>query len=250
MPEISVVIITLNEEKNIERCINSVQDLADEIVVVDSLSTDRTEDVCNRYNVRFIKHAFEGYIEQKNWALEQAKYPYVLSLDADEAISETLKESILSIKGNTEYDGYQFNRLTNYCGQWIRHSGWYPDRKLRLVDRRLARWTGINPHDRLEMKPGSRIKHLKGDLLHYSYYSISQHAAQANNFSDITAMMLHKKGRRSTIFNILVNPLVKFVRDYFINMGFLDGYYGYVICKISAHATFLKYVKLRQLRRN
>lgn len=250
MPEISVIIITLNEEKNIERCIRSVVEIADEIVVVDSFSTDKTEEICGRFDVRFIKHAFEGYIEQKNRALDQATYPYVLSLDADEALSDKLRDSILQIKDNMDHDGYQFNRMTNYCGRWIKHSGWYPDKKLRLVDKRLARWTGINPHDKLEMKPGSRIQHLKGDLLHYSYYSISQHAAQANNFSDITARMLKARGKKSTIFNILCNPFLKFVRDYFINMGFLDGYYGYVICRISAHATFLKYAKLRQLRRN
>jgi len=250
MPEISVVIITLNEEKNIERCIDSVMNIADEIIVVDSFSTDQTEEICNRLEVRFIKHEFEGYIEQKNWALERATHTYVLSLDADEALSEELRESILQIKDNIKYDAYQFNRMTNYCGKWIRHSGWYPDRKLRLADKQLAQWTGINPHDKLEVKPGSSIHHLKGDLLHYSYYSISQHAAQANNFSDITARMLYSKGKKSSIFNILFNPLIKFVRDYFINLGFLDGYYGFVICKISAHATFLKYIKLRQLRRH
>lgn len=250
MPEISVVIITLNEEKNIERCIQSVMDIADEIIVIDSFSSDQTEEICNRLGVRFIKHEFEGYIEQKNWALGQATHTYVLSLDADEALSKELGASILHIKENIKYDAYQFNRMTNYCGKWIRHSGWYPDRKLRLADKRLAQWTGINPHDKLEVKPGSSIHHLKGDLLHYSYYSISQHAAQANNFSDITAHMLYSRGKRSSIFNILFNPLIKFVRDYFINMGFLDGYYGFVICKISAHATFLKYIKLRQLRRH
>jgi len=250
MPEISVVIITLNEEKNIERCIQSVMDIADEIVVVDSFSTDQTEEICNRLGVRFIKHEFEGYIEQKNWASGQASHTYVLSLDADEALSEKLRTSILHVKDNMKDDAYQFNRMTNYCGKWIRHSGWYPDRKLRLADKRLAQWTGINPHDKLEVKPGSSIHHLKGDLLHYSYYSISQHAAQANNFSDITANMLYARGKRSSIFNILFNPLIKFVRDYFINLGFLDGYYGFVICKISAYATFLKYIKLRQLRRH
>lgn len=247
MSEISVVIITLNEEKNIERCIQSIVDIADEIVVVDSFSTDKTEEICKRYDVRFIKHAFAGYIEQKNWALSQTSYVYVLSIDADEALSDQLKLSIQQIKNDFQFDGYQFNRMTNYCGKWIMHSGWYPDRKLRLVNKRLVSWTGINPHDKLEMKPGSRIHHLKGDLLHYSYYSISQHVAQANHFSDITARMLHAKGKKSFIFNILFNPCLKFVRDYFINLGFLDGYYGYVICRISAHATFLKYIKLKQL---
>jgi len=140
MPKLSVVIITLNEEKNIGRCLESVKDIADEIVIVDSFSTDRTEEICLRYNARFIKHEFVGHIEQKNWAIEQASYLHVLSLDADEELSERLKKSILEVKGNWKHDGYYFNRLTNYCGKWIRHTSWYPARKLRLWDRSKGKW--------------------------------------------------------------------------------------------------------------
>ena len=138
MVSLSAVIITYNEEKNIERCLLSLKGVVDEIVVVDSFSQDRTEAICAQYGVKFIQHAFEGHIQQKNWAITQASSPYVLSLDADEALSDELRQSILEAKNNWTAQGYFFNRLNNYCGQWIRHSGWYPDRKLRLWDARLG----------------------------------------------------------------------------------------------------------------
>ena len=135
-----VIIITLNEERNIGRCLESVNDIADEIVVVDSYSTDDTEKICKLYGVKFIQHRFDGHIEQKNWAINQAKYPHILSLDADEVLSPRLKASIKAVKENWEFDGYYFNRMTNYCGKWIRHSSWYPSRKLRLWDSRKGEW--------------------------------------------------------------------------------------------------------------
>jgi len=165
MTPISLVIITYNEERNIARCIESVGELSDEVVVVDSFSTDRTEEICRQYGAKFIQHTFEGHIEQKNYAITQATHPHILSLDADEALSEELKQSIYQVKQNWRYDGYYFNRLTSYCGKWIRHSGWYPDRKLRLFDSRKGRWAGVNPHDRYEPDKGSTIRFLEGDLL-------------------------------------------------------------------------------------
>jgi len=250
MQKISAVIITYNEEKNIERCLNSVKDIADEIVVVDSFSSDKTEEICSGYQVKFIKHAFEGHIEQKNWAITQASNPYILSLDADEALSDSLKRSIQSIKVNWKHDGYKFNRLTNYCGKWIKHTGWYPDRKLRLWDSRKGSWKGVNPHDKYEMIKGSVVKHLKGDLLHYSYDSIKQHVDQVNKFTDIASVAAFKDGKNSNFMKIVFHPFWKFIRDYLIKFGFLDGYYGFVISMISAHATFLKHLKIRELRKN
>ena len=132
MIKLSCAIITLNEERNVARCIESLAGIADEIVVIDSGSTDATEAICRSYGVKFIQHDFEGYVEQKNFAVSQCAFEYILSLDADELLSEELKESISEIKNNWDKDGYSFNRLTNYCGKWIRHCGWYPDRKLRL----------------------------------------------------------------------------------------------------------------------
>jgi glycosyltransferase involved in cell wall biosynthesis len=248
MPKISVVIITLNEEKNIERCLRSVVDVADEILIVDSYSTDQTEEICKRYNARFVLHKFEGYIEQKNWATSQAQYDHVLALDADEALSDELIKSIKKVKENWTHDGYSFNRLTNYCGKWIRHTSWYPSRKLRLWDRRKGCWDGINPHDKFIMVKGSNISHIKGDLIHYSFYTINQQINQINRFTDILAKAYHQRGLKANyLWHIIFHPLWRFVRDYIIKLGFLDGLYGFVISVNSAFEVYLKYLKLHKI---
>lgn len=245
--QISCVIITLNEEKNIEKCVRSVLPVVDEVVVIDSLSTDRTKEICIRIGARFIEHAWEGMIEQKNWAVKQAKYPYILSLDADEVLSEELTKSIRHVKENWTHDGYYFNRLNNYCGKWIRHCGWYPDRKLRLWDSRKGKFTGSNPHDRFEMEEMASKKFLKGDLLHYSYHNITQHINQANHFANVGARTAFLNSKRSNLILILFKPTWKFFRDYILKLGFLDGYFGFIICTISANATFLKYIRLKEI---
>lgn len=245
MPELSVVIITLNEENLIGNCIDSVQGLADEVLVLDSFSTDRTEEICRQKGARFIQHKFEGYIEQKNKALELAAYDFVLSLDADEALSPELRQSILEIKSSPSFPGFTMNRLNNYCGKWIRHCGWYPDTKLRLVDRKVARWKGLNPHDELMLEQGVSC-HLKGDILHYSYHSIKGHVNQANHFTDISALAMFERGRKAPLWRLIVNPTLMFLKCYILKKGFLDGFYGFTISMISSHATFLKYAKLRQ----
>ena len=243
--QLSVAIITYNEERNIERCIRSVQPVADEIVVVDSFSTDRTQEICQRLNVRFTEHAFEGYVQQKNFSLTQLTHPYVLSLDADEALSETLQQSILRIKNNGQSKAYRFNRLTNYCGQWIRHCGWYPDTKTRLWDRTVGHWGGESIHESVVLDPQTTVTWLAGDLLHYSYYSIADHAATANNFSEVAADEAIR-GRRKVnlLVHVLLNPIFTFVKKYFFQQGFRDGYYGGVISVLSAYANFLKYSKI------
>lgn len=200
--------------------------------------------------MKFLENKFEGHIEQKNFAIQHASYPHILSLDADEAVSEDLKRSILEAKENWTYDGYYFNRLTNYCGKWIRHCDWYPDRKLRLFDSRKGSWQGVNPHDKYVMQAGSKTKFLKGDLLHYSFYTIGQHIDQINKFSDIRAQEMLKAGKRTSTFYIYFSPLFKFFKSYFLKLGFLDGFYGYIICRNSAHANFLKYAKLKVLNQS
>ncbi len=246
MQKISVAIITFNEEKNIERCLSSLLAVADEIVVVDSFSTDKTEDICKKYSVRFIKNPFLGHVEQKNFAVSQCSFDYVLSLDADEVLSPMLIQSILHVKNNWTADGYTFNRATHYCGQFIKHCGWYPDPSLRLWDRRKGKWGGDNPHDKFILEPHSVKHHLKGDLLHYSYHSIEEHVIQSNKFSTISANSKFNKGKKSSILKIILNPKFRFFRDYFLKLGFLDGFYGYVVCKNNAHEVFLKYTKLYQ----
>jgi glycosyltransferase involved in cell wall biosynthesis len=247
---LSVVIITLNEEKNIGRCLDSVATVADEIIVVDSFSTDRTKSICLEKGVTFIEHAFAGHVQQKNFALAQARYSYVLSLDADEALSKELEKSVLAVKANWTADAYSMNRLTSYCNHWIKHTDWYPDRKIRLFDKRKARWGGSNPHDKIITDEEASISFITGDILHFSYHSISQHIKQLDYFTEIGAQVAFDKGKKASIPVILFSPWVKFVKSYVVRLGFLDGYYGFLVCAISAFASFLKYVKLRELYRN
>jgi len=248
MPNLSVVIITFNEERNIGRCLESVKEIADEIVVVDSFSTDNTRKIAESFGARVIEHFFEGHIQQKNFAITQATFPYQLSLDADEALSEKLKAEIKKVKENWQHDGYRMNRLSNYCGKWIRHCGWYPDTKLRLYDSRKGSWGGINPHDKFELDKGQTTGFLEGDILHYTYYTIDEHIVQANKFSTIAAKAINEKGKMVFLIQILINPVAKFIRNYILRLGFLDGFYGFVICRISAGETFLKYVKAWQIK--
>jgi glycosyltransferase involved in cell wall biosynthesis len=247
---LSVAIITYNEESNIKACLEAVRQIADEIVVIDSFSTDKTEEICSQYDTRFLQHHFTGHIEQKNYAMEQARFDHILSVDADEVVSEKLKEAILATKTDWGFEGYTLNRLTNYCGKWIRHCGWYPDTKLRLWDRSKGSWGGVNPHDRIEMVQGSRIGHLKGDLLHYSYRSISQHISQINSFSSIAAHEADQKGYQLNVFrDIICNPPFTFLKKFLLQLGILDGYYGFVISKSSALSRFLKYIKLYEIQK-
>ncbi len=249
MEKLSVLIITFNEEKNIRRCLDSLNDVADEIVVVDSFSTDRTEEICKNYNVRFFKQKFLGYIEQKNYVLQYAKFNFILSLDADESLSEELIKSILEEKKNFKNDAYTMNRFTNYCGKWIKHSGWYPDKKLRLFKKSTGKWGGINPHDKFVQNIKTNAVHLKGNILHYSYYNIEEHLKRVQDFSDIAAKALYEKGKKANIFKIIFSTLLKFIRNYFIFCGFLDGRSGYIICKLTARTTYLKYLKLKNLNK-
>jgi glycosyltransferase involved in cell wall biosynthesis len=246
--KISAVIITFNEENNIERCLKSLVNVADEIIVVDSFSTDRTEEICAAYNVRFIPHKFDGHIEQKNWAREQATHKIVLSLDADEALDETLAASILGLKSNWQHDAYKMNRLTNYCGKWIKHTGWYPDTKVRLWNNEKGHWTGENPHDEFKLfDDKATIGFLKGDILHYSYHHPSDHDKQIEYFTNIAAKAYVEKGKKPFFMQPYLSAFLKFIKCYFIKLGFLDGKEGWIISKKSSYAAYLKYKKINTL---
>jgi glycosyltransferase involved in cell wall biosynthesis len=245
--QLSIVIIAYNEERNIARCLDSVKGIADEIIVVDSYSTDKTVEICKSYGAKVIQHKFEGHIQQKNYALDKTSYDFVLSLDADEVLSNELRKSIVAIKSDWQDAGYEMNRLTNYCGAWIRHCGWYPDKKIRLFDKRKGKWTGINPHDRYTLnESNASVGYLHGDILHYSYYSISGHIKQVDYFTEISARVLFEQKRKASLARLIVSPVFRFFRDYILKCGFLDGYYGFVVCMVSSHAVFLKYAKLRE----
>src|ERR1700739_3041147 len=231
MIKLSVVIITFNEEKNIARCLASVKTIADDVVVVDSFSKDKTKEICLAAGTRFVEHAFEGHIQQKNWAITQALYPHVLSLDADEALDEELQKSILQAKQNWQHDGYYMNRLTNYCGHWVRHCGWYPDTKLRLWDSPKGEWRGINPHDKYEMFKGDKTTgYLKGNILHYSFYSIADHIKQIEYFTNISSKALFEKNYKPNFIKLYISPIATFIDGYILKRGFLDGKYGFIIC--------------------
>ena len=249
MVRLSVVIITLNEERNIERCLQSVKTVADEIVVADSFSTDQTKEICLSHGVTFFENEWMGYAAHKNFAHQRCSNDWILSLDADEALSKELSDSILEIKNGTTPRFCKFNRLTNYCGHWIRHGDWYPDRKLRIYDRRNSRWEGII-HEQLVFPPEEKIILLNGDCFHYSYYSISDHVRQMEKFTTLVANQAFEKRKRGPVVMVLLAPLYKFCKSYFFRLGFLDGYFGFVISMISAQATFLKYIKLRELCSN
>jgi glycosyltransferase involved in cell wall biosynthesis len=249
MPKISAVIITYNEELFIDKCLASLDGIADEIVVVDSFSTDSTEKICKKHNVRFIQHEFEGFRDQKNYALNLATYKNIISLDADEALSDQLKESILAIKDNWDYDGYLFNRRSNYCGKWIRHSEWYPDRQLRLFYADHGRWGELNLHEKFLMSNGATIGKLKGDLLHWPFSSRNDHLDKMDRYSVIGAVEFHKAGKKAGLLTPYIHYFWGFFRSYIINRGFLDGRHGYLICSTYAKSAFNKYRKLRVLNK-
>ena len=244
MEKLSVVIITYNEEKNIGRCIDSVKSIADEILILDSNSTDQTAPIAESKGAMVRKESFRGHIQMKNRAVELASNNYILSLDADEALDLQLTEAIRKVKLNFTDKAYRMNRCTNYCGQFIRHGSWYPDRKIRLFDRRIAQWGGINPHDKIVVQENTNVEQLHGDILHYSYYTIAEHVAQNNKFSTISAESLFAQGKKTSLLKIIVNPVWAFLQSYFMRAGFLDGLFGFIIAIQISHLTFLKHVKL------
>lgn len=246
MPGLSVVIITRNEERNIARCLESVREIADDIVIVDSFSTDRTKEICLSYGARFYPTEWQGYSDTKNYGNRLALYDWIFSIDADEALSEELKEQIARVKTSENPGNYRICRITNYCGQWIRHGGWYPDIKVRFFDRRETRWEGLI-HERLNVPEESKIPVLKGDCYHYSYYTLEEHVAQANRFSTLSAQDLYRKNKKAGFLKLWFAPGFRFFRMFILRGGFLDGQAGWVIARISSHAVFLKYSKLRQL---
>lgn len=249
MQPLSVVIITFNEEQNIARCLNSVRSLADEVIVLDSYSTDNTVAIARSFGATVYFEKFRGYIGQKNLAMQYASNNYILSLDADEALDERLAASILEEKKSLLHRAYSMNRCTSYCGHFIRHGLWYPDRKIRLFDRRVAKWGGLNPHDKIVVQEGFPVCHLQGDILHYSFNSVDDHIWQNNRLSSIAATSLYNIDKRSSWFKMLVRPAWAFINGYFFRRGFLDGADGFTIAVNTAHQVFLKYNKLYRMQR-
>ena len=249
--KISGVVITYNEEKNIGRCLQSLQGVVDEIIVVDSNSFDNTVNICRDFNVKVIIQPFLGYVEQKNFALQQANFDYVLSIDADEALSDELRKELILEKNSLNYDAYRFNRLNNFYGKWLKHGQWYPDRKTRLWNKNIAQWGGTNPHDTVMLPKNASVKNIRKDILHFSYYTIKDHVEQVNKFAQVYSIAAHSKGRKASfIKHIVLSPIFKFFKRYVLHMGFLDGYYGFVACYNAAILNYYKYLYLRELNKN
>jgi len=249
MIKLSVIIISLNEERNIRRCLSSVKALADEIMILDSFSTDKTKEIAEGYGARVVQKEFEGYVPARRTVESLAKYDYILAIDADEALSDELHNSIVELKKNWTDDGYFIARRTNYCGKWINHSGWYPDRKLRLYKKGSGYWDGKYVHEKYTLSSNKTIGKLNGDLLHYSYYNESDHWKRTEKYAELSALELFEASRRSSFFHAYFKAAVKFIRVYFFNLGFLDGKKGYAICKITAWGTFKKYALLLGMKK-
>lgn len=243
--KITATIITLNEERKIVRAIESLR-CCDEILILDSGSTDRTVELASNLGVRVIEAGWRGYAGQKNWAAEQATHDWILSLDADEALSEALEAEIWNLKKTgPQCDAYTMPRLAKYLGRWIFHSGWYPDRKVRLYDRRKSRWVGDFVHETVH--PKGRLGHLQSNILHFTCDSLSEHLRTLDRYTTLAAEELVSRKLKVPLWKLIFDPPWTFLKAYIVQRGFLDGFEGLVICYMAAFYTFLKYSKARNM---
>lgn len=245
--KISAVVRTFNEESNLRECLESVT-WADEIIVVDAESTDNTVAIAREFTDKVIVRPWAGHIATSQFATDQAANRWVFHIDADERVSPKLREEILSLDlENTPFDAFDMPRFHFFMQRWIHHSGWYPDRNIRLYRQDRCSWGGYAPHDKVQV-PGS-LGSLKGDLLHYIYRDLAHFAATKNSYSTLTAIDHNRSGRIATHVHFTVRPLYTFLHRYLIRLGILDGLPGFVIAVMEAHCVFLKYVKLYEIQR-
>lgn len=250
-PPLSVTIITLNEEKNIARAIESVRGFAQEIIVVDSGSHDRTKEIATSLGARVIENPWRGYGQQKNFAQDQTKYDWVLNIDADEQVSPELAQEIqltLERDDSKNVQGYFIPRLSHYLGRWIRHGGWYPNRLIRLANKKTSRWTEPDVHEALEVRGAVNI--LQHDLYHYPFRDIQDQIHTNLRFSKLGSEVLKKRGKQKSLILLLVKPIGKFLETYVVKRGFLDGIAGFIISVNAAHSIFLKYAYLFEERKS
>jgi len=244
--KISATIVTLNEERNLARAIESLR-CADDIVVVDSGSVDRTREIAIRLGARVIEEPWRGYAAQKNFASERAAHDWILSIDADEAVTEELEAEILALKREgARFAAYSMPRLAQYLGRWIRHGGWYPDRKVRLFHRASAKWTGDYVHESVVVS-GSTGE-LQGKMLHFTCDSLSEHLRTLDRYTSLAAKELGARNVTIPMRRLLLDPAWSFCRTYLVRRGFLDGAHGLIIAWMAALYTFLKYAKARHER--
>jgi glycosyltransferase involved in cell wall biosynthesis len=243
--KITATIITLNEERNVARAIESLR-CCDEILIVDSGSTDRTVELAEKLGVRVLEAGWLGYAAQKNWAAEHASHEWILSLDADEALSEALEAEIWNLKkSGPAFDAYTMPRLALYLGRWIYHSGWHPDRKVRLYHRDQAKWVGDFVHESVQAR--GRVGHLQSNILHFTCESLSEHVKTMDRYTTLAAQELAARKVKVPLSRLIVDPAWTFVKTYFLQRGFLDGPEGLTIAQMAAFYTFLKYSKARNM---
>lgn len=244
--EISAVIITFNEEKRLEPALRSLAGIVSEIIVVDSQSTDDTVKIAKKNGARVFERPWTNFADQKNYGIRQASFPWILSLDADERLSPGLREEILSLKAvEPGCAGYSVCRRVFYLGRWIRHSGWYPDRRVRLFRRDRARWEGEFVHESLAVD--GKIEKLAGAVHHFTYNGIADHVARINRFSDLGAQKLYAKRKKCRLYHLFCLPLGRFLKSYVVKLGVLDGFPGIVISVLNGYSIFIRYAKLREI---
>ncbi len=242
---VTATVITFNEAANLAAALESVA-WADEILVIDSESTDDTVAIARRYTDRVIVRPWPGYIAQKNFAAEQARHDWILSLDADERVSPPLADELRALlAAGPAAAGYRLPRVTFHLGRWIRSTDWYPDRQLRLYDRRRARWTGRHVHE--SVKADGPVVDLRGELLHYAYRDLSHHLETMDRYTTLAARQMHEDGRRAGWVDLALHPPAAFLRNYLLRGGFRDGVPGLIISAMNARYVGLKFAKLWEL---
>lgn len=248
MPPLTAILIAYNEEVDLPRALQSLEGVADEIILVDSGSTDRTREIAGRFGARVVSRMLDSLGGQKNYAASLASNDWLLSLDCDEQLSRELRESILNWKREPpDEQGYDFSRLSNYLGGWIRHSGWYPEYKLRLYRRDRGRFVGV-PHDGVKLDGDPSVGRLKGHLYHYTIRSFAEHEAKIEAFSNMAAEDMFARGRRSWRVAMIVAPPWTFFQRLVFQLGVLDGRRGWLIAWMSAKYIYTKFRKLGRLR--
>lgn len=248
MEKISVAIITKDEERNIRGCLESVS-WADEVVVVDSGSADKTREICQNFKARFFLEEWKGFARQKNSAIEKTRNEWVLSLDADERVTPALHQEIVEImEGGPTQDGYCIARKNFFLGHWIRRCGWYPDFNLRLFRKSRGRFQERTVHERVEV-PG-KVDYLKNPMEHKTYRTLSDFLQRMDRYSTLAAMEMKKEGRAYRFYDAFFRPPFTFLQMYLLRAGFLEGYRGFLLSVFYSFYTFAKYSKLKEIQEN
>lgn len=246
MKNLSAIIITKNEALNIERCISAIKHVTKEIIVIDAFSTDETVKIAEENGAWVIQKKWEGYSKTKNFGITKSNNDWILSIDADEVLSGELIQSINNL---TPVNGfaYELDRINNFCGKWINHSGWYPDWKIRLFNKTSAYWVGAFVHEKLKFTKPTEIERLKGKLYHFSYDNLEDHNQRIEKYATLSAAEMHAKGIQSVPTKMYLSPIVRFLKTLVIKRAFLDGKNGWIISRRNAKLVYLKYKKLKAL---